>query len=255
MALLRHIAYLWLLWALLPQVADARPRGPLVLAASSLREALSEAALRWEARKQARPVISFAGSPVLARQIAAGAPADLFLSADEDWMDYIARKGLIRTATRVSFLSNRLVLVAPLASNARLRASRNFALARALGSGRLAVADPDTVPAGRYAKAALTRLGVWPSVKDRLVRVENVRAALVLIERGEVPFGIVYATDALASTKVRVVTSFPADSHPLISYPIAQLRSSTNPEAERFRRFLVSREGKAIFARYGFVTR
>lgn len=170
-------------------------------------------------------------------------------------MDYLARKGLIRKASRVAFLSNRLVLIAPATSNVRLNPASKGALARLLGSGRLAMADPDTVPAGRYGKAALTSLGLWPSVSRRMVRVENVRAALTLIERGEVPFGIVYATDALASSRVRVVTSFPATSHPTISYPVAILAASTHPDAEGFRRFLLSREGKAIFARRGFVTR
>lgn len=216
---------------------------------------MTEAADVWAARKHAKPIISFAGSPALARQIESGAPADIFVSADEEWMDYVAKKGLIRAETRVSFLSNRLVLIAPAASTTRLTIGRNFPLARALGNGRLAMADPDSVPAGKYGKAALENLGVWSSVQTKVARAENVRAALALVERGEASFGIVYATDARASTRVRVVGAFPTNSHPAITYPIAVLRASTNADADSFRRFLISREGKAIFARRGFVTR
>jgi len=235
--------------------ALAQQRGSLVLAAASLQEALTDAANAWAAKGHPRPTISFAGSSALARQIEAGAPADLFISADEEWMDYVAGKGLIKPNSRVSILSNQLVLIAPVGSPARLTIGRGFPLARALGNGRLAMADPDSVPAGRYSKAALISLGVWPSVETKVARAENVRAAMALVERGEAPFGIVYATDARASSRVQVVGVFPANSHPPITYPIAALRTSTNPEAEGFRRFLISREGKAIFARRGFITR
>lgn len=243
--------------ACLLALAPARvaARGPLVLAAASLQEAMTDAADVWAARRHKKPVLSFAGSSALARQIEAGAPADLFVSADEEWMDYVARKGLIRPGTRAPFLSNRLVLIAPAGSRATLTIARNFPLARALGAGRLAMADPDAVPAGKYGAAALTSLGVWDGVKGKVARAENVRAALALVERGEAPFGIVYATDAAASRKVRVVGTFPPRSHPPITYPIALLRTSTNRDAEAFRRFLLSREGKAIFARRGFAVR
>lgn len=233
----------------------AAARGPLVLAAASLQEAMSDAANAWAARRHERPVLSFAGSSALARQIEAGAPADLFVSADEQWMDHVAAKGLIRPGTRADFLSNRLVLIAPASSRTVLSIGRNFPLARALGTGRLAMADPDAVPAGKYGAAALTSLGVWDGVKDRVARAENVRAALALVERGEAPLGIVYATDAAASAKVRVVGTFPAGSHPPITYPIATLKTATDPDTEAFRRFLLSREGKAIFARRGFSVR
>ena len=233
--------------------AQAQQQGPLVLAAASLQESLTNAANQWAAKGHPKPVLSFAASPALARQIEAGAPADLFISADEPWMDEVAAKGMIRSNTRVSFLSNRLVLIAPAASRARLTIGPGFRLAQALGNGRLAMADPDAVPAGKYGKAALTSFGVWPSVETKVARAENVRAALALVERGEAPLGIVYATDARASTGVRVVGVFPANSHPAITYPIATLLTSTNRDAEGFRRFLVSREGKAIFVRYGFV--
>lgn len=244
-----------MLLAASPGAASAREKGPLVLAAASLQESLSEAARVWTAGGHSRPVLSFAGSSALARQIGAGAPADLFIAADEPWMDDVARKGLIQPKTRISFLSNRLVLVAPTNSRARVAIRRGFPLARLLGDGRLAMADPDAVPAGRYGKAALTTLGVWGSVEPRVARAENVRAALALVERGEAPFGIVYATDAKASRGVHLVAVFPAGSHPPITYPIALLNSASNPDAEPFRRFLISRRGKAIFARYGFQAR
>ncbi|MET0251464.1 MAG: molybdate ABC transporter substrate-binding protein, partial [Novosphingobium sp.] len=177
------------------------------------------------------------------------------VSADEEWMDYLASRNLLRPGSRVPLLSNRLVLIAPAASKARLALVKGVPLGRALGAGRLAIADPDGVPAGKYGKAALTALGAWGGVQDKLARAENVRAALALVERGEAPLGIVYLTDARASAKVRVVGVFPAGSHPPIVYPLALLRTSTNPQAEGFRRFLISPAGKSIFARRGFSTR
>lgn len=234
----------------------AQPRPPLVLAAASLQESLTDAANAWAAKRHAKPVLSFAASSALARQVSAGAPADMFISADEEWMDDLAKKGLIQPRTRVSFLANRLVLVAPASRPApRLAIRPGFPLARALGSGRLAMADPDAVPAGKYGKAALTKLGAWGAVEPKVARAENVRAALALVARGEAPFGIVYATDALASKDVRVVGTFPANSHAPITYPVALLRTATSPDAEGFRRFLLSREGKAIFVRHGFTAR
>ena len=242
-----------MLVGVMPTAAQARP--PLVLAAASLQESLTAAADAWAAQGHSRPTISFAASSALARQIEAGAPADLFISADEEWMDYVALKALLRPATRVSFLTNQLVLIAPRDSRIALRLAPGVPLARALGDGRLAIADPAAVPAGRYAKAALTSLGAWPSVEPKLARTENVRAALALVERGEAPLGIVYATDARASTKVRVVGQFSAASHPPISYPIALLATAASPDAEPFRRFLISSPGRAIFRRFGFGTR
>lgn len=252
---LRHILLLAL--AALVSLAPARAagRGPLVLAAASLQEALGDAARAWEAKRNPAPVLSFAASSALARQIEAGAPADLFISADEEWMDHVAGRQRIRPGSRATFLTNQLVLVAPVKSTARLSIARNFPLARALGRGRLAMADPDSVPAGKYGRAALSALGVWRGVEGRVARAENVRAALALVERGEAPFGIVYATDARASAKVRIVGIFPANTHRPITYPIATLKTSTNKGTEAFRRFLLSREGKAIFARRGFVVR
>ncbi len=241
--------------ALVLAPAQAAPSPPLVLAASSLQEALNQAADAWAAQGHARPVLSFAASSALARQIEAGAPADLFVSADEEWMSYVAGKGLTRPGTRAPLAGNRLVLVAPAGSQTRLTIAPGFALGRALGGGRLAMADPDAVPAGKYGKAALTALGVWPQVSGSIARAENVRAALALVERGEAPLGIVYATDAAASRGVRVVGLFPAASHAPIVYPVAVLRTAASPDTAGFRRFLLSSAGQAIFARHGFVTR
>ena len=235
--------------------AAAQQRGPLVLAAASLQESLNAAADAWARKRHPRPVISFAGSSALARQIEAGAPADLFISADEEWMDHVVKKNLVARGTRAPFLTNSLVLVAPAASKARIAIGPRFALARALGNGRLAMADPDAVPAGKYGREALTKLGVWPSVAGKVARAENVRAALAFVARGEAPLGIVYATDARAQKGVRIVGTFPASSHAPISYPVARLARSTNRDAEGFRRFLISGEGKAIFRRFGFGVR
>jgi molybdate transport system substrate-binding protein len=194
-------------------------------------------------------VLSFAASSALARQVEAGAPADLFASADEEWMDALGQRGLLAAGTRATFLGNRLVVVAPRGSRATVTRAN---LARVLAAGPVAMADPASVPAGKYGRAALERLGAWSQVAPRVVRAENVRAALALVERGAAPFGIVYATDARASAKVRVAGVFPAGSHPPVRYPLARLKASRHPDAEGFRRFLLSRQGRAIFARYGF---
>jgi molybdate transport system substrate-binding protein len=233
-----------------PAMAQANP--PLVLAAASLQESLNAAANAWAARKHPRPVLSFAASSTLSRQIGAGAPADIFISADEEWMDTLQRDGRILPGTRASFLGNQIVLIGPAGTGDGIAIRRGFPLAQALGQGRLAMADPDSVPAGKYAKAALAALGVWPSVADKVARAENVRGALALVERGQAPLGIVYATDARASKAVRIVGTFPANSHPPITYPIALLKTATSPDAAAFRQFLLSAQGKAIFRRYGF---
>jgi len=248
----------FLVLATMAEVSTAYARvrnSPLVLAAASLQESLTAAADSWAARKHPKPVISFAASSALARQIESGAPADIFISADEEWMDSVQKHGLVRAGTRTAFLGNRLVLIAPAGSRGGLAIRRDFPLAAALGDGRLAVADPDSVPAGKYAKAALTSLGVWAGIEPKLARGENVRSALAFVERGEAPYGIVYETDAMASKKVRIVGRFPANSHPPISYPVAVLTNAKSPDAEGFRRFLISSAGKAIFRRYGFTAR
>jgi molybdate transport system substrate-binding protein len=235
--------------------AHAQRPGPLVLAAASLQEALTAAADTWAKKGHARPVLSFAASSVLARQIEAKAPADLFVSADEAWMDYVAKRNLIAPGSRISFLTNRLVIIVPAASRVRFDVRPGFALAAALGGGRLALADPDAVPAGRYAREALIALKVWPGVQGSLARTENVRAALALVARGAAPLGVVYATDARAEPAVRVAGWIPAEAHKPITYPLARLATAANPAAEGFRRFLVSAEGKTVFRRFGFGTR
>lgn len=251
---MRRCFHLFVLLLIIVSVAptSARAKGPLVLAAASLQESLGAAADAWSAMGHDRPVLSFAGSSALARQIAAGAPADLFFSADQDWMNVIASQGLLRRGTQTAFLTNRLVLVAPAGTGRRIVIGQGFPLGRALGKGRLAMANPDSVPAGKYGKAALTALGVWPSVARRIAAAENVRAALAMVERRQAPYGIVYATDARAAPAVRIAGVFPATSHPPITYPLSILARSTHPDADGFRRFLLSARGKAIFRRYGF---
>jgi len=231
----------------------ARAAGaPVILAAASLQEALTEAANQWAVKGHPKPVLSFASSALLARQLEAGAPADLFISADEAWMDYVAGKGLIKPASRRVFLGNRLVLVAPADRPLRLKIAKGFPLARALGDGRLAMADPASVPAGKYGKAALIFLGVWPSVEAKVARGDNVRAALAFVERGEARAAVVYETDARVSPRVVVAGVFPAASHGPIRYPLALTAGSRNPEAAGFRAFLLSAAGRTIFLRHGF---
>ena len=239
--------------ALAPLAASADERkGPLVLAAASLQESMTAAADAWAKRGHPRPVVSFAASSALARQVEAGAAADLFVSADEAWMDELAQRNLIVPASRATFLRNRLVVVSLKARHVRIPVRPPAAVARVLGAGPLAMADTGSVPAGKYGKAALEKLGVWDQVRGKVVAAENVRAALALVERGAAPLGIVYATDAKASPSVRIAGVFPEATHPPITYPVARLATSTNPDAEGFRRFLTSRAGKSIFARYGF---
>ncbi len=241
---------------------DEPDKVPLILAAASLQEALEAAADEWAAQGHERPVLSFAATSALARQIEAGAPGDLFISADERWMDEVAAKGFLKSDTRENFLGNSLVLIAP----AREAPERDAAaqesgqgeitsespLFTMLAGGRLAMADPEAVPAGRYGKEALVSLGLWASVSDSIASAENVRAAMALVERGAAPLGVVYASDAVAEPGVRVVGSFPAKSHSTIIYPIAQLSGSASSDAENFRQFLLSDEGQVIFRRFGF---
>jgi len=242
----------WLLLLLAVAAAPAFAAPPLVLAAASLQESLNAAADAWVARHHERPVLSFAASSALAKQIDAGAPADIFISADEPWMDDVARRGLIKAGTRVSFLANSLVLVAPAASARPVAIRPGFPLGRLLGDGKLAMGEVNSVPAGKYGKEALTKLGVWDAVASHVAGADNVRSALALVERGEAPYGIVYATDAYASKGVKIVGTFPETSHAPITYPIALLTASTSADAEAFRRFLISAAGKAIFKHYGF---
>jgi molybdate transport system substrate-binding protein len=238
--------------------AGAQPSVSItVFAAASLNDAVSALALEFTRNSGAAVRTSFAASSALARQIESGAPADVFFSADTDWMDYLEQKGRIEPGTRADVLANRLVLIAPADRPVSLRIGPKFPLAAALGpNGHLAVGDPDSVPAGRYARAALTALGVWDSVQDRLVRSDNVRVALAFVARGEVPLGIVYATDALIEKRVRIVGEFPADSHAPIVYPAALVQAQ-RPAARRaaalqFLAELRGPEAAAVFKKFGF---
>jgi molybdate transport system substrate-binding protein len=228
-------------------------RQPLVvLAAASLQEALTAEAEAWAKQDHPHPILSFAASSALARQVQSGAPADLFFSADEAWMDRLEKSGSLRQGTRRDMLTNSLVLVAPKASRASIALSDPASLVTTVGNGKLAMADPDAVPAGKYGKAALEHLKAWNAVAGKVAAAENVRAALKLVETGEAPLGVVYATDAAASPKVRVVATFPEGSHPPIRYPVAILAASRNAQAKSFEAFLGSAAGQAIFRRYGF---
>lgn len=224
-----------------------------VFAAASLKNALDSAASAYRARTGNKVVISYAGSSALAKQIEQGAPADIFISADLDWMNYVAKAQLIKDGTRSNLLGNRLVLIAPRSSSVSLKIGKDFALAAALGDGRLALADVKAVPAGKYALAALEKLGVWATVESKLAQAENVRAALALVAQGEAPLGIVYETDAAAETKVKIVDAFPDDTHPPIIYPIAVTAAAKNTDAAlAFISYLKSPEGQTAFTKQGF---
>jgi molybdate transport system substrate-binding protein len=228
-----------------------------VFAAASLTEALREMARLWQGRGHPAPRLSFAASSALARQIEQGAGADLFLSADEPWMNHLQQRQLIVDASRVSPIGNRLVLIAPADLPRRITLARGVDLAAELGPrGRMATGDPAHVPAGRYARAALEWLGQWDALGPRLARADNVRAALLLVERGEAPLGIVYATDAAASRRVAVLGEFPAESHPPITYPFAiTRRAQANAQARAFHGFLGAAAARATWQRFGFSLR
>jgi molybdate transport system substrate-binding protein len=231
--------------------ADAPNRDILVFAAASLTNVLDEIGAAYTQQTKQPVKFSYAASSALARQLEAGARADVFFSADLEWMDYVQARGLIDRTTRRNVLGNRLALVAPADSRIELKIAPGFALAAALGNGRLATGDPESVPVGKYARSALTSLGVWNDVADRLVRADNVRSALAFIARGETPLGIVYETDAKVEKRVRVVDFFPADSHPPIVYPVA-VTASARPSAREFIDFLQSAPAQEAFKKYGF---
>jgi molybdate transport system substrate-binding protein len=196
--------------------------------------------------------LSFAASSALARQIESGAAADVFVSADQEWMDYLQTRRLLADQSRRDLVGNHLVLIAPADSTLRLKIAPDFPLAAALGEGRLSTGDPDTVPVGKYARAALTRLGVWASVETRLVRADNVRSAMMFVSRGEAPLGIVYSTDALADPKVRVVDTFPDGTHAPITYPAAATRNAKKLAAA-YLEFLGGAQAKETWKKFGFV--
>lgn len=224
----------------------------VVFAAASLKNALDAATAAWMESTGHTATISYAGSSTLAKQLEQGAPADLFISANPEWMDYLADRDLIAAGTRSDLLGNRLVLVAPKDSEVGLEIGPGFDLAGVLGDGRLAMANTDAVPAGIYGKAALSSLGVWDLVEDRIAQAQDVRAALVLVSRGEAPLGIVYQTDAAADPNVRIIGTFPQDTHAPIVYPIALAASSENDAARSLLEFLTSDEAAPFFEQQGF---
>lgn len=227
-----------------------------VFAAASLTNALQDIAQQYKKEKQVEVVASFASSSTLARQIEAGAPADLFISADQKWMDYAVGKATIETATRVNLLTNSLVVVAPEASEqAPFTITEKTDWLALLKGGRLATGNPDHVPAGIYAKEALTTLGAWNTLEPKLAPAEDVRGALALVERSEAPLGIVYGSDAVASQGVKVVATFPEDSHKKVEYPMAVVKGNQNATVEGFYDYLKGPEAAAVFKRYGFTTK
>jgi molybdate transport system substrate-binding protein len=225
-----------------------------VFAAASLTDVLKAAAVAWEGKGKPAVVLSFGSSSAIARQVEAGAPADIFASADEKWMQYLNDRGLIATDSIHRPVGNELVLVAPAGSDVSIAIAPGFDLAGALGAGRLAIGDPNAVPAGIYGKQALAKLGVWDSVESRIAPAESVRAALALVQRGEAPLGIVYATDVRGVSDVKVVGTFPDDSHDPIVYPMAIVAGHERPEAKAFFDFLLGADARQIFNSYGFKT-
>ncbi|MGO8919903.1 MAG: molybdate ABC transporter substrate-binding protein [Stellaceae bacterium] len=224
----------------------------LVFAAASLKNALDDAVAAYQRQGGDKVGVSYAASSALAKQLDSGAPADIFISADLDWMDYAQQRHLIKPETRKNLLGNRLVLIAPAASTVTVEIKPDFPLAALLGDGRLAMADPDAVPAGKYGKAALEKLGVWASVEAKVARAENVRGALFFVSRQEAPLGIVYETDAAADKGVKIAAAFPEDTHPPIVYPIALTAVSKNAGAAAFLTFLESPAAKPFFEKQGF---
>jgi len=242
---------LLLLLAAPGRAADAPSSALVVFGAASLTNVLQDIGADYTRATGQQAQFSFAASSALARQIEAGTRADVFVSADEEWMDYLATRNLIQPKSRHDILMNRLVLIAPAASTLSLKIAPHFALAAALGKDKLATGDPGSVPVGRYARAALTNLGVWSEVAGHIVPTEDVRSALAFVARGEAPLGIVYETDALIEKRVRVVDTFPDDSHAPITYPVA-LIATAKPGAGRFVAYLKSPAARAVFAHYGF---
>jgi molybdate transport system substrate-binding protein len=233
--------------------ADAPPE-VTVFAAASLTNALEEIAKGYEAAKGGKVKFSFAASSALAKQLEAGAPAQVFISADEKWMDYAAGKDLIEKASRKTPIGNKLVLIAPADSKLdKVEIAKGADLAKLLGAdGRLATGDPDHVPVGLYAKESLEKLGLWAALEPRLARTDTVRATLTLVEKGETPLGIVYETDAKVSSKVKIVGVFPADTYKPVVYPFAIVKGQDNAASRAFFDYMTGEAGLAVFTKYGF---
>ena len=232
--------------------ALAQGRGVVVFAAASLKNALDAVSAQWQAETGRKAVISYAASSALAKQIEQGAPAQMFISADHDWMDYLASKNLIKPETRSNLLGNRIVLVAPKDNALSVDIKPGLDFAAVLRDGRLAIANVESVPAGKYGKAALEKRGAWAKVSGRVAQAENVRAALLLVSRGEAPAGIVYQTDAAADPNVTIIGTFPENTHPPIIYPIALTSEATHPDAVAFLDFIKSAKARPLFEAQGF---
>lgn len=235
------------------QCHAAAARDVMVFAAATLQDALDEATARFQTESHIGIPVSYGPSATLVKQIENGAPADIFISADAHWMDQAEHEGLLDPASRFDLLSSRLVLIAARDSSASVDIKPGFDLGALLGSGRLAMCDPMMMPAGRYGRAALQSLGVWDSVKDRVAQAATVRAAMIYVSRGEAPLGIVFDTDAVADKSVKIIGSFPRESHPPIVYPVALTATGgANPDAARFLDFLKSPGAKSIFESHGY---
>jgi molybdate transport system substrate-binding protein len=232
--------------------APAQDKSITVFAAASMKNALDEIDSAFTAKTGIKVIASYAASSVLAKQIEQGAPADIFMSADTDWMDYVASRKAVNEATRINLLGNSIVLIAPRdAAIGKVTIGPGFDLAKLAGGGRIATGDVSAVPVGKYARAALEKLGAWQAAEPKFAMAESVRAALTLVARGEAALGIVYATDAQVEPGVKIIGTFPGDSHPPIIYPVAAT-TTAKPEASSYLSFLRSSAAKAIFERYGF---
>ena len=232
--------------------ALAQDKSLTVFAAASMKNALDDVNAAYTAKTGVKISASYAASSALAKQIEQGAPADIFLSADTDWMDYAAKQKTIKTDTRTDLLGNSIVLIAPKDSSiSAVAIATGFDLAKLAGNGRIATGDVNSVPVGKYAKAALEKLGAWDAAAPKFAMAESVRAALTLVARGEAVLGIVYSTDAKVEPGVKIVGTFPADSHPPIIYPVAAT-TSAGPQAADYLAFLHSAAAKSIFEKYGF---
>lgn len=236
-----------------PRSGVAQGNDVVVFAAASLKNALDGIAAVWQKDTGKKVTISYGASPALARQIEQDAPAQIFISADVDWMDYAAQKKLIQPQSRGNLLGNRIVLIMPKNKAQTVEIKVDFDLAGMLGDGRLAMANVDAVPAGKYGKAALEKLGAWAGVSGKLAQTENVRAALLLVSRGEAAAGIVYRTDAASDPNVSIIGTFPEDTHPAIVYPMALTTKATRPDAKSFLGFLRGPKAKTLFEAQGFM--
>ncbi|MFZ3323034.1 MAG: molybdate ABC transporter substrate-binding protein [Usitatibacter sp.] len=243
---------LFALAAFLLVAGAARADDIVVFAASSLKEALNAVVHAYEANGKDHVIVSYAGSNDLGRQIENGAPADVFISADKEWIDYVVQRNLVLRGSRTKLLANDLVLIAPAASKVQLKLAPGVNIAGALGNGRIALADPDTVPSGKYGKAAFTSLGAWSAIEGKVTATDSVRAALALVSRGEAPLGVVYSTDAFLDKRVRIVDTFPANTHPPVEYRMARLKRGTSPSVTALQTYLASPEALIIFKQFGF---